>query len=80
MFNSEDQRLFQLPEFVVWCRDVWEERAQTLLSGAIGLRQVEPRRRREYENGRDVIERSELPRREGMSVLLEGIWTTRPTW
>lgn len=80
MFNSEDQCLFQLPEFVVWCRDVWEERTQTLLCDAMDLRQVEPRRRREYESGGDLIKRSELPRRESMSVLLEGVWITRPTW
>ena len=42
VFNSEDQCLFQLPEFVVWCRRVREERAQTLPSGIIDLREVEP--------------------------------------
>jgi len=37
MFNSEDQCLFRLPEFVIWCWCVREERIQTLLRGIVNL-------------------------------------------
>ena len=43
VFNGENQCLLQLPEFVIRCRFVWEERAQTLLCDVIDLREVEPR-------------------------------------
>ena len=37
MFNGEDQRLFQLPEFIKWRWRMGKERVQALLSEVIDL-------------------------------------------
>ena len=40
MFDSKDQRLFRLPEFVIRRRLVREERAQTLLRYFVDIWEV----------------------------------------
>lgn len=43
VFDSEHQRLLRPTKFVIWCRWVREEQAQTLLRDVVDIRNVEPR-------------------------------------